>query len=254
MSTDQKISPDRPWVVVTGASRGIGAALVKAFAGRVNVFALARQAQVPQAQAVFEADLAEPFTQDTLLALQKALGGKKIWGFLHCAGVLGPVGQSGEKYAEEFVDTLQINFVAGVECVRLLLPYLEPDLARNPPFVFHLSSGAARNGYVGWEAYCASKAAMLSYFKCLAKAFSADKLCALSIAPGTVDTDMMQGVLGSDPTLFPDVSKFHDLKQRGELASPEKVGAQIAELLLGGKNRYAPLHGLFYDLRKGVPE
>lgn len=249
-----------PWVVMTGASRGLGRALAQALGREVSVLGLARTAGSTPCAEECLVDLARTDFDELDSCVKTSMTGKAIVGFVHCAGVLGPVGQAGDSQEDRgahlaaWREAMRVNVESCVALVEGLIPHMTARSEAAPPFVAHLSSGAARNAYVGWEAYCAGKAAALSYFRCLGKRFEAGELAALSIAPGTVMTDMMRRVLASDPQDFPDVKKFRELQARGELADPVKVAETIAALLLGGHAAQAPLHGKFFDVRKGVPE
>ena len=184
----------KPLVVATGLSRGIGLALARALDPHVTLLSLQRgndtaaksesgdpQPPVPGAETLAW-NLSDSPSTARLARLEHALAGRPVWGFLHCGGVLGPVGAPTQasnedrfRYAREFEDALRVNCSAGLELCEALIPHLRSQTAGEgsegdrPAFLFHLSSGAARNPYVGWDAYCVSKAAMLMQFRAFAK-------------------------------------------------------------------------------------
>lgn len=250
----------RPLLVATGLTRGIGRALVEVFGSRVAWLSLQRDpaagglAQLPNVETLAW-DLAAPPCATRCAQLLEALRGQRVWGLLHCAGVLGPVGRPVRGLVEGFEEAFRVNTSSVLELFDTLQGAKAfgpggPDA--RPPFVLHLSSGAARNPYAGWEAYCASKAATLMLFRAWAARFQPSELVVASIAPGTVFTDMMKSVLASSPRDFPAVQKFHELQSQGGLVEPQVPAQAIASLLWGDVAVYESLHGSFYDVRKGL--
>ena len=148
----------------------------------------------------------------------------------------------------EVESLIETNVRAAFAIVNAILPAMRQ---RRSGQIALISSLAAYHGLPMTPSYCASKAAMLAYFQCIAKAYDSASLSVLSFAPGTVNTGMMQSVLNADPAEFPAVEKFKKLQAAGELVHPERVGKQISDILLAGNSGYQPLHGRFFDLRNG---
>ncbi|MCA2961029.1 MAG: SDR family NAD(P)-dependent oxidoreductase [Silvanigrellales bacterium] len=245
----------RPLLVATGLTRGIGRALVDAFGDKVTWLSLQRatasESSLPASVEVLPWDLAAQASPTRSQALVSALKGRPVWGLLHCAGVLGPVGGG----VKGFEEALRVNTTSVLDLFETLVnakAFSPREEDARPPFVLHLSSGAALSPYQGWEAYCTSKAATRMLFRAWSTRFSAKELVVASIAPGTVFTDMMKSVLASSPLDFPAVQKFHDLQAQGGLVAPEVPAQAIAALLFGDSQSYAALHGTLFDLRKGV--
>jgi benzil reductase ((S)-benzoin forming) len=246
---------EKPWLVGTGFSRGIGAAIVEVGKPHFQFLSLCRK---PSGNADIEIpwDLSKPFFENKTTELFKYLNEKKVVGFLHCAGIVGPTGGSPEdldgqkKYWEEFSHTMDVNATRGLEIISALSKFLKPR-SEHPPFVLHLSSGAALNPYVGLDAYCTSKAAALMAFRILAEKFPANKLLALSILPGTVHTDMMRKMLSCNESDVPKISKFHKLQKTGMLSTPQESAQKIIDLLLSSREKLVTLHGKAYDVRNG---
>lgn len=251
-----------PWIIATGFSRGIGAALGQELKNQINILTLGRTSALPKSSAFhIDWDLAKPLDRNPHEALEEFLKTHRCLGFIHCAGVLGPLGSAPSSsdgnahYWQAFDEAMAINFRHGAELAEKCVPFLLPLAESHPwqPFVMHLSSGAAVNPYEGWNAYCASKAAALMHYRCLAKRLRAeDDVVCLSLAPGRVMTDMMKDVLQAPAELFPDGEAFRLAAKKGEIQSPEKVALQLASLLLGDPKKLRELHGHLYDLRKGI--
>lgn len=95
--------------------------------------------------------------------------------------------------------------------------------------LLNISSGLGRRAMASQAAYCAAKAGMDHFTRCVAldealKPHGA-KVCAL--APGVIDTDMQVQLRSTDPTAFPDVANFAHLKTAGQLTPPSEAAAQV---------------------------
>jgi len=256
-----------PWIMMTGTTRGLGRALAQQLrAGGFAVCALARAESLmscaDSADRSLTWDCARPWNQNESTELLKFCRENHVAGFIHVAGLLGPMVSTpmpsdSEEWTRWWADyhaAVAVNFTGGSELVHALQPllkgYSSSMQGQCPPFVMHLSSGAAVKPYAGWNAYCASKAAMLMEFKCLAAQHSSKELLVLSVAPGTVMTDMMRQVLSAQPDDFPAIGKFKELEKTGGLVSPEsaahKIFSWLTESPLQELGRW---HGELYDVR-----
>jgi len=129
-----------------------------------------------------------------------------------------------------------------------LLQALQPHLRRPGARVLHIGSGAAGKAVGGWTAYCASKAAFLSVYRCLSQELRPEGVHVGSVRPGIVDTPMQGAIRSADEDAMPDVDFFRSLhkavkggsgggdKPRAppsdSLDSAENVGAFLRFLLL----------------------
>ena len=98
-----------------------------------------------------------------------------------------------------------------------------------PRKVLNISSGLGRRAMASQAAYCAAKAGMDHFTRCVAldeavKPHGA-KVC--SLAPGVIDTDMQVQLRGADPTAFPDRQNFANLKTGGQLSSPTEAATRV---------------------------
>ena len=102
-----------------------------------------------------------------------------------------------------------------------------------PRKVLNISSGLGRYPMASQAGYCAAKAGMDHFTRCLAldEALHANgaKVCAL--APGVIDTDMQVQLRGAAGEAFPDQSKFLQLKAQGQLSSPEAAAENVLRFL-----------------------
>jgi len=99
--------------------------------------------------------------------------------------------------------------------------------------ILNISSGLGRNPMASQAAYCAAKAGMDHFSRCVALEQAplpnGAKIC--SLAPGVIDTDMQVHLRGADGNRFPDVGTFIGLKDKGVLASPQDAATRILAFL-----------------------
>lgn len=256
---------------MTGVSRGLGRSLARLLreAG-LSVCALSRSGSAAACAEVsdhcFPWDCASPWEKNNFAAVEKFCTENSVVGFIHAAGVLGPMDKTPapsessawQTWWAEYHAAVAVNFTGGTELVHAVLPFLKKFQSGSGeprvPLVMHLSSGAALKPYAGWNAYCSAKAAMLMEFKCLAAQHKPEELLVLSVAPGTVMTDMMRQVLSARPEDFPALGKFKELEKSGGLVSPDSAAQKICNWLLQSSvEELERWHGEMFDVRNAKP-
>jgi NADP-dependent 3-hydroxy acid dehydrogenase YdfG len=189
-------SPDlRPLALVTGASRGIGAAVARALAPGHNLLLGGRDASALEALAQ-ELPGARPWPVDLTdsATVAEAAGGiERLDVLVHSAGV-GLLGTVAETPAATWRQQFEINVVAVAELTRLLLPALRAARGR----VVLLNSGAGLTARAGWASYAASKFALRAFADALRAEESGHGVRVTSLHPGRVDTDMQRGVVAQE--------------------------------------------------------
>lgn len=192
-------------VLITGASRGIGAAMVRWFAGEgANVVMLARSG--PSLAALSE-DVAQ--AGGTALALE---GDVSVWAdFEHAvsqavarfgaldvlinnAGVIEPIARLADSDPVAWGQAIDINLKGVYHGLRAAIPAM---LASGGGTVINISSGAATSALVGWSHYCSSKAGVLSLTACAAKEYGPQGIRVVGLSPGTVATEMQVTIKAS---------------------------------------------------------
>jgi NADP-dependent 3-hydroxy acid dehydrogenase YdfG len=186
---------DRPIALVTGASRGIGAAVAAALApthdvllgGRDPAALAAVAARVPDSRP-WPVELTDP------AALAGAVTGvDRLDVLVHSAGS-GTIGALQDTTAAQWRAVLDINVVAVAELTRLLLPALRAARGR----VVLVNSGQGVRPSPGWGAYAASKFALRAYADVL-RAEEADAgLRVTTVFPGRTDTEMQRSVRAAE--------------------------------------------------------
>ncbi|MHB8296403.1 MAG: SDR family oxidoreductase [Acidimicrobiales bacterium] len=246
--------------VVTGASRGIGAAIVEVFLGAgmsVGACARAMPAQVGRSRLFAQnVDVADHSAVSTFAdATVQRFGRIDVW--VNNAGVLGPVGPLRELDLGEIERHMSINVMGVLAGSAAFLRHLHSgarglDVEERPVLV-NISSGAAFQGYAGWSAYSAGKAAVERLTECIRLEEEPFGLRAYTVQPGVVATDMQAELRSSDPSAFPSVAKFLDRHAEGRLNSPHFVAERILEVVMGlAPESWQPAEGTEGSLR--LPE
>jgi NADP-dependent 3-hydroxy acid dehydrogenase YdfG len=185
----------RPLALVTGSSRGIGAAVARALAPGHDLLLGGRDTAALQALAA-ELPGARPWPVELTdtAALAEAAGGiERLDVLVHSAGV-GMLGTVAETPASTWRRQFEINVVAVAELTRLLLPALRAARGR----VVLLNSGAGLSARAGWASYAASKFALRAFADALRAEESGHGVRVTSVHPGRVDTEMQRGVVAQE--------------------------------------------------------
>lgn len=172
-------------VMVTGATGGIGSALVELLRKRGDeVYGVGRDEQRLTALGVCPvvADLTRP---ETLASLMPAL--ERLDVLVHNAGIV-TLGKVADTPYPVWRDHLNVNLAAAAELTRLMLPALRAARGQ----VVFVNSGAGFHAGPNWGAYAASKFGL----RALADALRTEErsLRVTSIHPGRVATDMQRSV------------------------------------------------------------
>jgi len=175
--------------LVTGASRGLGRAIALDLARDHAVVGVARNwpdAQPSQDQRFVCCDLA---SSDEIERLSGELRGSDI--LINNAGVAhdGILATQGLDAIEEM---LQVNLASVIHLTKL---YLRERLAeRKPGVVVTISSVAAQQGFAGLSVYSATKGALVSLTRSLAREMGAKGFRFNVVLPGFLDTEMSQNL------------------------------------------------------------
>jgi NAD(P)-dependent dehydrogenase (short-subunit alcohol dehydrogenase family) len=233
-------------IVITGASSGLGLALA-----RTVPWSLARVIDVSRRGAHglehVKADLADPAGWSAVAALFEreiaGFEGDRIV-FVHSAGTLEPIGFAGEVDAHAYAHQVLLNSAAPQVLGDAFLRAARASAV--PCFVVMISSGAARSVYEGWSAYGAGKAALDQWVRTVGaeQERRGGRVRIFSVAPGVVETAMQDRIRATAAGDFPEVERFHELAERGELRAPEDAARDVWSLL----ERDLP-NGAVVDLR-----
>ena len=190
-------------VLITGASRGIGAAAARAFAAAgARVALLARSGEAiadlageigPDRAVAIPCDVSRWW--EVRAAVDAALG---TFGRLDVlvgnAGIIGPAAPLSEMDADGFGQAVGINLTGVFHGMRAALP---PMLDAGGGTILTVSSGAAHQPRTGWAAYCASKAGAAMLTRQCHLEYGDRGIRAMGLSPGTVATDMQREIRAS---------------------------------------------------------
>ena len=150
-------------VLITGASRRIGAAAAQAFAAagaNVALVARSREAIAALAGEIGDRALAIPCDVTRYWEVEQAVGAAiqtfgRLDVMINNAGVVDPMGALAQLDPDAWGKTIDINLKGVMHGMRAALG---PMAAQGSGTIITVSSGAAHNPVEGWSAYCASKA------------------------------------------------------------------------------------------------
>jgi short-subunit dehydrogenase len=177
-------------ILVTGASRGLGRALVDAFvaAGAVEVIAGARRREDLEA---LKSERVTPVRLDVRndedVALLTAVGAVDI--LINNAGVAG----FGNPLTMDFAaieEELAVNYLGVLRVTRALAPQM---IAKRDGMIVNIATAFAKVNLPIVGTYCATKAALLSLGQALRAYLSEHNVRVITVMPTTIDTDMSKG-------------------------------------------------------------
>ena len=226
--------------IVTGTTKGIGAALRDVLAADANnlVITLSRAPTAVASPLNIQLDVSDPTAIEPAFAEAMVhLGNQQFEHavLINNAGVVSPVGAFDQINAAETAHNLMVNVAAPMILSRLFANSLR-ERARQR-LIVNISSGAAKRAIAGWSAYCAAKAALeMATRVAAAEASVSDQTLSIcSLAPGVVDTAMQGLIRETTASEFPDVARFRAMKADGVLRDPHDVATEIVALIANGK-------------------
>jgi NADP-dependent 3-hydroxy acid dehydrogenase YdfG len=186
---------DHPLALVTGASRGIGAAVAHALEPSHRVLLGGRDADV-LGRLAEKLPGSRPWTveltdEDALAAAAAEIGELDV--LVHCAGV-AELGTVEDANASAWRRNFEVNVLAVVQLTRLLLPALRAAKGH----VVVINSGAGLNARPGWGPYAASKFAARAFADVLRAEEEPHGVRVTSVFPGRTDTEMQQAIVANE--------------------------------------------------------
>jgi NAD(P)-dependent dehydrogenase (short-subunit alcohol dehydrogenase family) len=181
-------------IIVTGASRGIGAAIAQDLSRRgFDVIGLSRSGESAAGKAI-RCDVTDEN------ALRAAIGQVADWG-----RIIGLVNNAGAHAAMPSADlkvadleaTIRLNAIMPFVACREVFPFLK---AAGAGLIVNIGSFFDKLGVPENVAYCASKAAVGAMTRCLAAEWARHGVRLLDVAPGYIETDLNRDFLASEKT------------------------------------------------------
>lgn len=186
-------------VLITGASKGIGAATARVFAeAGANVALVARNgdAVAHLAGEIGKQAIAIPCDVSRFWEMQAAVDAcLKVFGRLDVlignAGVIEPIAPLAASDPEGWGHAIDVNLKGVYNGMRAAMPVMQEAGSGT---IITISSGAAHNPLEGWSHYCASKAGAAMLTLCAHKEGAGQGLRVMGLSPGTVATDMQHQI------------------------------------------------------------
>lgn len=188
--------------LITGASRGIGAAAARVFAeagASVALVSRSNEALASLAGEIGRSALAIPCEVSRYWEVQAAVSATvqtfgRLDVLVNNAGVVEPITHLADADPEAWNQTIDINLKGVFHGMRAALPVM---LGQGAGTVLTVSSGAAHGPVEGWSAYCASKAGAAMLTRSLDKEYAHLGIRAMGLSPGTVQTEMQRVIKAS---------------------------------------------------------
>lgn len=225
-------------VWITGASSGLGAALAATVPfDRARVMDISRSGGTDGTEHV-PADLADPASwpavEAHLMARMSEFHGERAI-FLHNAGTLDPIGFAGEVDSRAYRANVLLNSAAGQVLGHAFLKALAESDFEGAALLGMISSGAASTPYPGWSSYSAGKAALDMWVRAVGEEQRQrdGRATVVAVAPGVVATAMQDHIRTTDETDFPNVERFVQLHEQGQLREPLDAARDVWAVLTG---------------------
>jgi NAD(P)-dependent dehydrogenase (short-subunit alcohol dehydrogenase family) len=225
----------KPTVLISGASRGLGAETAKAAAQLgANLILTARsekglkttEGHINEAGhdgrvTLISGDLSDNEFCRTLAARVTEVG--PLHAAVLNAARIDPIGAVDDIDEEEWLRCLHLNLSAPFLLAKKLLPALTQTRGR----LITVGTGAATQPIPSWSAYCASKAALLMLIRVIAT--EKPDITAFSFAPGVVNTAMQQNIRDRKEMMPAQLAEyFSSLHSTGQLEPPEVPARALA--------------------------
>jgi benzil reductase ((S)-benzoin forming) len=231
--------PGEQAAVVTGVSRGLGAALAgELLEHGFTVLAVGRASNPAlggERYRFVRFDLVETACLDAVLAPElEALKEHRLASvcLVNNAATVDAVGTLGRLSASEIASALSVNLAAPVALASV---FCRVFAATQIPWrVINVSSGAAQTALPGEAVYCVAKAGMEMLTQTLAAEQQASNFRAITVRPGVMDTDMQLFARSQPSHVLPSVDLFKEFHRAGRLVAPAVVASKIVGRLVVG--------------------
>jgi benzil reductase ((S)-benzoin forming) len=230
--------------ILTGASRGMGFAMAEQLlaAGHDLLCISRNHSDALGLRASAAGRRCEQWPQDLTRAeaaavrLESWLASRDAGAFasvtlINNAGMLPRIAPLAAIPAADLADAMRVDLEAPMLLTSAFLRATRSWTAIRK--VLNISSGLGRRAMASQAPYCAAKAGMDHFTRCVALE-EADrpngaKVC--SLAPGVIDTDMQIQLRSADARQFPDIGNFIGMKDKGALATPAQAAAKVLAFL-----------------------
>lgn len=228
--------------IVTGSNQGLGEVIARAYVqAGASMLICAREEEKllkvrdqlrglcgpSQRVEAVQADISK--AEDVTRVVSHAIDAfSQIHILVNNAGVYGPKGCIEEVDWKEWVRAIEINLLGSILMARALLPHFRKNRYGK---IIQLSGGGATAPLPFISAYAASKAGIVRFAETLAEEVKNDRIDVNSIAPGALNTRLLDEVLEAGPEKVGQAFYERSLRQRKEGGAPLERGAELAVFL-----------------------
>jgi benzil reductase ((S)-benzoin forming) len=231
--------------VITGASRGIGFSLAEQLLkSNHQVLCISRKTNSALDGKAQDNSVALEQWQQDLADAPEAARRLEHWlgqlnsndfasaSLINNAGVIAKISPLRQSDAADLAYALRVGLEAPMLLSAAFLKITQNWQASRK--ILNISSGLGRRAMASQAAYCAAKAGMDHFTRCLAldEALTANGAKVCSLAPGVIDTDMQVQLRSADPVAFPDRQGFVALKSNDQLSSPMQTATKVIAYLM----------------------
>ncbi len=230
------MSIENKTILITGASRGLGAAIATQCVQEGNRVILHYGANAPAAQAL-QAKLGTAVSGCLQEDLRLPGAGQRLWeaaikltgpidALVNNAGIDPPSALNGDiaLWRQSWADNMAVNLIAPAELSRCAVKTFRDQGAG---IIINIASRAGQRGDdINHDAYAAAKGGILAHTRTLARALAGENILCYAIAPGWIDTDMAPK--GGDKLELA-LSEI----PLGRMADPKEIASLTAYLLSG---------------------
>ncbi|MBN2546847.1 MAG: (S)-benzoin forming benzil reductase [Spirochaetes bacterium] len=252
-------------VIITGASKGLGEAIVKQLIGTDSLlFCISRKKNEELTRSLGnsntkffykEFDLVdikkiESLMNDIFKNINKKTIKKIV--LINNTAAVTPITSIENASTEEIKNHFNLNLIAPVLLTSIFIKLTEDMNIEKK--IINITSGAASNPYFGWSCYCSSKAGLNMFSRCVVLE-QKNKMYPVKIIlydPGAMDTDMQKQIRSTPKKDFPEVERFINNKNENRLGSPDLSASKMIKHIL---NNDAPVNEVIHikDL-KNIPD
>ena len=192
------------FVLITGASRGLGKVLSWRFAKegyglclvaqkekRLNELSIELKQQFKNEIQLISCDLGNSMDIDVLInkTLQKL---PRLDVLINNAAIQGSIGPLWENDLDSWKSVINVNLMAPMALCRAFVPWMEANAGGS---IINLSGGGATGPRPNFSAYASSKAALVRFSETLAEEVKTKSISVNCVAPGTMKTSMMNEII-----------------------------------------------------------
>lgn len=229
--------------LITGASRGLGLEIARSYldAGAAGICICGRERTTLEHAADELREIAGPGRKvvtevadvsnatDVGRLAQTAIDALgKVTILVSNAGIYGPKGMIEQTDWSEWIRSVEINLFGSVLPARALVPHFRENRYGK---IVQLSGGGATNPLPGLSSYAASKAAVVRFAETLAGELRRDRVDVNAIAPGALNTRMLDEVIAAGPERVGNAFYEKALEQQRSGGTSLRRGAELSVFL-----------------------